>query len=826
MNAVDKIALICQHLSSSRICEELFPYLKYIIQECDNEDEFLVRLSNNLTAYLQTIGNLLPVLSASVQVFETMIIMEDPRVRASSIKGFRFLGNFIFDKVAEMILKLGTSDLQYGKISCSNLISVTIQDKTFRQDLFPHCSKICLLLLEDDSMLVKRAAVNALRFMWDSPNRNFDEAHLTVFSEKFLLQIQNKFENLQDNGLVYELLNQEFFSRFLALNTQEKKGQIQISLLNKLLFLLNESKKPQQNPNENFQPDSGVKIDQHWKVKYMICQNLNLILKDLLSPPFLLSSISKMKEWFAAYPLLGSPKPNSPDNTENGWQLLTHLIYGIYRNYVSSEMIEVRSILFEQLIMFCNSIENPDFQLLFASKIIIIINEFVLYEESFYVKMKTSSFLVLLAKISQSNTALKITNLSFPLMKFHKNIDEKKDLKPKTDLLPKKDGIEEVKIISPNEQLVKKTFVETVPMNESSLLEYCEAIYDCLGFDNNIEVYKKKLVFLRQIMALAPQSPKIDGFLKNMIHKMSEVPHHSNIKFKDESLKFLIYLISHSKPNIGPCYLTSPLLPFQSPKKIKSETQLITLTGRSQSKKVTDLENSQEMKLNQMNIKFALSSMYKGYLITLNDCSPASRLKPPHLLLKGKNSELSEMTSESFRKDLLEPLNFEWDSSHSKFKISLKEMKIIEDILISFAEDKTVTIRNKVIEAIISLAHIVSETVFEEMIERLLKNWITHKSYMYRISSIHLMALLSLIPQLKTFQKLFGNVVRNGLKEKVLNVKLCLLRLVGLINQIHPHLTRKSHQLKIMLGFFEGDIDKSVSKIATVIQNTFEQEND
>ena len=45
INAVSKIVSIAQILGPVRTCSELIPYLIDIIEEYDNEDEFLIKLA-------------------------------------------------------------------------------------------------------------------------------------------------------------------------------------------------------------------------------------------------------------------------------------------------------------------------------------------------------------------------------------------------------------------------------------------------------------------------------------------------------------------------------------------------------------------------------------------------------------------------------------------------------------------------------------------------------------------------------------------------------------------------------------------------------------
>lgn len=818
MNAVDKITLICQHLSESRVCNEFFPYLRYIIQECDNEDEFLIRLSNNLTTYLQGLGGQPPVLTAAVQVFETMIIMEDPRVRDSAVQGFRFLGNFIFGSVAEMILKLGTSELQYGKMSCCNLIRVTIQDKTFREDMFPHCSKICLLLLEDDSMLVRRSALNALRFMWDSPSRDFPEHDLTVFSPKFLEKIQLKYRQLEDNGLVYELLHREFFSRFLNLKPLDKRVEVQMELLEKLLFFLSKSHVPKVVDVLTGQDESS-NIDKFWKVKYMLSYNLSLLLQNLVTPNFYPSFISEMTRILNDFPQFsGIIKDKDSSSLEQAQDILINLIQGLYRHFISKEMIEVRSAFIAELIKFCGGIDSPKFQLSFLVKLVDIFNEFILYDESFYVKMKTSAFLGLMIKVALKNRESEGSVITFSKLTF---LGEPPT--PQIPEIPK----EEPKQFLVNEKVVKSTSVVPADFTVSNVFEHAMSVFQSLDLDPSIEIYKGQLHFLKVLLLSSSSSPEVRTFLNDIVQRMKQVPSKPNIKYRIQTAEYLTFFLSNCKPTGTTTYLSRPLLPLKVPKTLKSETQLITLTGRSHSRQLTDMNNSEEGKINQMNIKFALSTMYKGYLVTLK--------KPPvkdtmdwisKFDVHQEDAEFPGLSSKRILNNLISPGESMHKQGGGQFELEENTLKQIEESLLGFAGDVTVAVRNRTLEACLALAHVLPKSRFEEVVDNLLKKWTSHKSFMYRVSAIHLVALLALIPDFQVFGRLFGNIIRNGLKEKVLNVKLCLLRLVGLINQLFPNLTQNNHQLKIMLDFFEGDVDKNVSRIAGIIQRTFQGDKD
>ena len=55
LNAVTKIINIAKILGPSRTRDEQIPYLTEIIEECDNDDEFLIKLAENLVLLKGTV---------------------------------------------------------------------------------------------------------------------------------------------------------------------------------------------------------------------------------------------------------------------------------------------------------------------------------------------------------------------------------------------------------------------------------------------------------------------------------------------------------------------------------------------------------------------------------------------------------------------------------------------------------------------------------------------------------------------------------------------------------------------------------------------------
>ena len=58
INAIQKLGLICEHLSLQRIQNELFPYLRYIIEEMDNDESFLKEIPINVLDVLKNKSNI------------------------------------------------------------------------------------------------------------------------------------------------------------------------------------------------------------------------------------------------------------------------------------------------------------------------------------------------------------------------------------------------------------------------------------------------------------------------------------------------------------------------------------------------------------------------------------------------------------------------------------------------------------------------------------------------------------------------------------------------------------------------------------------------
>lgn len=277
---------------------------------------------------------------------------------------------------------------------------------------------------------------------------------------------------------------------------------------------------------------------------------------------------------------------------------------------------------------------------------------------------------------------------------------------------------------------------------------------------------------------------------------------------------------------VSSTYLGSPLFPLEIPKIRKSENDLITLSNRSPTtNNITSEENhnDEEHALNQLNIKYALSTMYKGYLTAIPSESTQDQIFSSIPSNDKKKEDMDQIQEKEHKNMKLNFVKIMQEKEKIQLKLDENEIMVIEELIKGFIDDSVIAIRNKVIEIICGLFHKMDKNRLNAMTKHIMSKWTQHKSYMYRLSSIHLFANICLIQNFSLTQEFFNLILKNGLKEKVSNVKLCLLRLIGLINQIHPNLTQKNQQLRILLGFMQGDINKNVSYIANMIQMTLEE---
>lgn len=570
INAVDKISIICNNLSQERIHEEFFPYLQYIIQECDNEDEFLIKLSENLINFLQTNQHTLQstnIFQSSLRVFEPLVVMEDSRVRQSALNGFEFLSQFLIDDICDLIIKLGTSDIVYAKIFCTRLIAIIIQQQALNKETYLNCSKIIILLVDDRNLQVKRSALLALEFLWKSPMQDQlseQDMEVSVKSESFVGKLADLIKDIKDCGAIFELLKESFINQFFGLLNEDQKNEIRIVLLEKLIKSLDINlKQNQQQKLHNFGDHeiNGVQ-DKEWKLKYMICNTLHLILPTSTSnSEFLISNLKKISEDFSIFnndpsqsTSIPSKSPSQVDMIKTNYlkdnqtkeeelsNIISKIIYHLFRKYISLEMQEVRSAYFWSVIQYCKMMDDSKLQLIILTKIIDLVNEFILYEKSFYVKMKLNCFMEMLLDISQHNIELANTWAEFSSIHIKDGFDiYKLPIPTDTD---KEEGENEINRI--NNLVVLNTEITKVEFNCKNLVAYSYNLFKILSIDKTPEIFKYKFIYLKKVLEMSSNSDTIREIFNKILNSLKYFHQEQNIKLKEICLQFVIYIIEQT----------------------------------------------------------------------------------------------------------------------------------------------------------------------------------------------------------------------------------------------------------------------------------------
>lgn len=175
INAVSKIANIADILGPKRTKEELIPYIIEIIEECDNEDEFLVKLSDQLLLLKDKIGGK-EFVHTLVAPLEILSSMEEISVREKAIESLIALSsdqdsNFFSTHFLQIIKQLGNWDNYPSRVSACYLLPccyphISSQEKLEIRQLFSE-------LANDDTPMVRRATANNIAAMANVLEKEF-----------------------------------------------------------------------------------------------------------------------------------------------------------------------------------------------------------------------------------------------------------------------------------------------------------------------------------------------------------------------------------------------------------------------------------------------------------------------------------------------------------------------------------------------------------------------------------------------------------------------------------------------------------------------------
>ena len=164
LNAVSKIIDISKILGPGRTRDELIPYLTEIIEECDNEDEFLIKLAEQIVELKHYIvkGDDISLLLTPLEFISSI---EEPKIRETAVKSIQDLvcdqSEEFFEKhVCLMVKRLIMWDNYTSKISGSALIPLCF--KKTKEDEHASLRTLVVELGKDDTPMVRRATAQIL----------------------------------------------------------------------------------------------------------------------------------------------------------------------------------------------------------------------------------------------------------------------------------------------------------------------------------------------------------------------------------------------------------------------------------------------------------------------------------------------------------------------------------------------------------------------------------------------------------------------------------------------------------------------------------------
>ncbi|EGR29152.1 hypothetical protein IMG5_162070 [Ichthyophthirius multifiliis] len=179
INAVTKIIQIAKILGQNRVREELIPYLIEIIEELDNEEDFLTSLCEQIVQLNDFIGGK-AYSHLLIAPLELLASMEENIIRQKAVNSLIQISNnqesqFFSTHFFSMIKQLAGWDNYPSRISACSLIGATYFQfqEAQREDLMNSFEKLC----KDDTPMVRRTA-----------SQNIEEKQQTqlFFKEKLL----------------------------------------------------------------------------------------------------------------------------------------------------------------------------------------------------------------------------------------------------------------------------------------------------------------------------------------------------------------------------------------------------------------------------------------------------------------------------------------------------------------------------------------------------------------------------------------------------------------------------------------------------------------
>lgn len=228
INALSKLSMIASKLSNQRIEDELFPYLRYILEETDNEDEYLVKMCQNVFEVLKNNPEISK--EKAVIIFEPLAIMEDPGIRSAAVEGLNLIAREHQQLITEMVLRFYNFDLIYARVAALQLIIKILKDEKqgVGDEFLTICDKISINLLHDNMIPVKRFAIRSIVCLWKSQSNKRKILH--VFKPDLLNEFKTQYFEQTNESMLFELLESECLIQYLNLLNDKEAGAIKEQL--------------------------------------------------------------------------------------------------------------------------------------------------------------------------------------------------------------------------------------------------------------------------------------------------------------------------------------------------------------------------------------------------------------------------------------------------------------------------------------------------------------------------------------------------------------------------------------------------------------------
>jgi serine/threonine-protein phosphatase 2A regulatory subunit A len=251
LNAISKLGIVASNLSQSRVEDEFIPYLTFIITELDNEDEFLLKLSENLYTFLKENQHITK--TKAIRLYEPMAALEDSQIRQSAVKGLLLIAEDDKNEVLQTIYRLVNYSM-ISKVSALEIIGGLLKIDSIDFILLKECEKIVFVLMNDNALPVRRNSIRALNVFW-LQHTKFSKGtakgqDLKAYSRAFVLDFLKTYDQSTNESVLFEALNE---SLVISLSSLLEEKSLEI-LVDSFLRLLNSK-------------------EVSWRTKFMVLSN-------------------------------------------------------------------------------------------------------------------------------------------------------------------------------------------------------------------------------------------------------------------------------------------------------------------------------------------------------------------------------------------------------------------------------------------------------------------------------------------------------------------------------------------------------------------------